>query len=102
MIHHRSPIDMDTGLEIEYHDLNDDDDEMDVERYKRLNDATKLSSKLAKGMKGLSVDKDRRCRSYDDSPGGNNDTDATSSSDYPNKNYQRASSSSSSSRHDKK
>lgn len=63
MVHHRSPIDVDTGLEIEYHDLNDDDEIIDAARWKRLNDATKLSSKLAKGMKGLSVDKDRRVSS---------------------------------------
>lgn len=57
-VHHKSPIDMDTGLEVEYHDLNDD--EVDEERWKRLNEKA-----LTTGMKGLSMNKDRRCRSYD-------------------------------------
>ena len=47
---------MDTGLEVEYHDMNDDD--VDEERWKKLNDAAKLSSKLS----GLNV---KKSRSYD-------------------------------------
>ena len=57
-VHHTSPIDMDTGLEVEYHDLNDD--EVDDERWKRLNEKA-----LTTGMQELTMDKDRRCRSYD-------------------------------------
>lgn len=55
-----APIDMDTGLEVQYHDLNDDD--VDEERWQKLNDAAKLSSKLASGMKGVNV---KKSRSYD-------------------------------------
>ena len=51
-----APIDMDTGLEVEYHDMNDDD--VDKERWKKLNDAAKLSTKLS----GLNV---KKSRSYD-------------------------------------
>lgn len=55
-----APIDMDTGLEVQYHDLNDDD--VDEERWQKLNDAAKLSSKLSANMKGLNV---KKSRSYD-------------------------------------
>ena len=55
-----APIDMDTGLEVQYHDVNDDD--VDEERWQKLNDAAKLSSKLSANMKGLNV---KKSRSYD-------------------------------------
>lgn len=87
-VHHKAPIDMDTGLEVEYHDLNDD--EVDEERWKRLNDTATMGD-VNKGMKGLAVDISRRCRSYESPPVDTSLNRASSQGSDPH-NYQRSTS----------